>query len=129
MSESFVAHFELIETRLLSKAEIGPQSPITQTPVPNKILENSIQNYIDNLSDSDKTAFKAAPDVLEHLRSLQRNNKGHISSFVTHRVDQILQVLKIFTGTRNSEQSNLVLGGVHCIFTVGSSAFTSEPGN
>ena len=121
MSESFVAHFELIETRLLSKIEMDPQLPATHIPAARRVLVKAIKTYADNLSDSDKTAFKAAQTILALLRRIQRNNQVYTSS-LTHRVEQVLQCLENFTsflGTLQSELVGLLMGGVRCTFRVG----------
>lgn len=132
MSESVLAHFELIESRLSSKAEKSSLSLLTtKSRVAKKVSKEVIQKYADNLPDSEKTAFKAASDILEHLRSIY-DSKVYFPSFVTHRVERILQGLEIFMNLleiHNSEPGRLLVGGVHCIFTVGTSTPTSELGN
>ena len=132
MSESFVAHFEHIETRLLSKTEMDPQLPATHIPVARRVLVKAIKTYADNLSDSDKTAFKAAQTIQALLRRIQRNNQVYSSSSVTGRVDRVLQGLENFTsflGTNHSELVGLLMGGVRFTFRVGTNIPESETGN
>ena len=131
MSESVLAHFELIESRLSSKAESSLPLLTTKSRVAKKVSREVIQKYADNLPDSEKTAFKAASDIREHLRSIH-DSKIYFPSSVTHRVERILQSLEIFMNLleiHNSEPGRLLVGGVHCTFTVSTSTPTSEPGN
>ena len=107
LSESFEAHFELIETRLLPKVEMARRV----------LVKKVIQAHSDNLSDSDKTAFKAAPTILAHPRCIQRNNS---SSSIFHRVEQVLRGLENFTKFLETDRRvGLLMGGVHCTFMVG----------
>lgn len=106
LSESFEAHFELIETRLLPKDEMARKV----------LVKKVIQAHSDKLSDSDKAAFKAAPTILAHRRCMQRNNSP---SSITHRVERVLQSLENFTKFLETDRLvDLLMGGVHCTFTV-----------
>ena len=88
-------------------------------------FQKAIQQYMKKLPDDDKTAFLSAPDVIEHLEKLQCNDKSLISSSLTTRVEKVLQCVKGFMGSlgifiqHSPEISSLVVGGVNCILTVG----------
>ena len=88
-------------------------------------FQKAVQQYMKQLPDDDKTAFLSAPDVIEHLQEMQCNNKSLISSSLTTRVEKVLQCVKGFIGSlgiciqHNPEISSLVVGGVNCILTVG----------
>ena len=88
-------------------------------------FQKAIQEYMEKLSDDDKTAFLSAPNVIERLQEMQY--KPLISSSLTARVEKVLQCVKGFMGSlgifiqHSPEISSLVVGGVNCILTVGTS--------
>ena len=87
-------------------------------------LQQAIQGYVKKLSDDDKAAFQAAPDIIERLQEMKCNGKSLISSSLTTRVEKVLQCLKIFMGIFIQQCpgiSSLVIGGVNCIMGVGTS--------
>ena len=90
-------------------------------------LQKAIQEYVKELSEDDKAAFRSAPDIIEHLQEMQDNGKSLISSSLTTRVEKVLQCVKSFMGSlaifiqQSPEISSLVVGGVNCILTVGTS--------
>ena len=98
------------------------------TPVKDGALQQAIQEYVSKLSKDDRDAFQSAPDIMEHLQGMQRNSKSPISSSLTNRVERVLQCIQYFMGSlaifiqHHPEISSLVVGGVHCILTVGSSS-------
>ena len=91
-------------------------------------LQTAIQEYVNKLSDDDKAAFQSAPNIIEHLQAMHLNGKSLISSSLTSRVEKVLQCVKnslaslgIFV-QHSSEITLLVVGGINCIFSVGTSS-------
>ena len=101
--------------------------PLLPLPIParNEALPKAIQAYVTKLSDDDKTAFRSAPDIIDHLQVMQRNGKPLISSSLTSRVEKVLKCVQGFMGSLaifiqyNPQISSLVVGGVNCILMVG----------
>ena len=95
-------------------------------------LEKAIQEYVKKLSDDDKAAFQdafySAPNIVEHLQEMQCNGKIPTTSSLTSRVEKVLQCVKTFMDSlaifiqHSPEISSLVVGGVKCILTVGTSS-------
>ena len=104
---------------------VNPQLPPASVPAKDGALEKAIQAYINKLSDDDKAAFQSAPDIVERLQEMQRNDKSLVSSSMAARVEKVLQCVKYFMGSllifiqQSPEISSLVVGGVNCILTVG----------
>lgn len=104
-------------------AAAGAQSVLSK----DETLQKAIQEYISKLSNEDKAAFRTAPDIIERLQEMQYNAKSPISSSFKDRAEKVLQCIKHFMGSlgifiqHNPDISSLVLGGVNCILTVGSS--------
>ena len=103
-------------------------------PVPANAFQKAIQKYVkEGLLDSDKAAFLDAPNVMDHLQEIQRNGKSVISSSLTCRVEKVLQGVKSFMGSlaifiqQHPEISSLVVGGVSCVLTVGTSCAFYHP--
>ena len=102
-----------------------------QTPLvlakKDEALQKAIQ-YVEKLSDDDKTAFQSAPDIIEHLQEMRCNGKSLISGSLTTRVEKVLQCVKSFMGSlpifiqHSPEISSLVVGGINCILMVGRSS-------
>ena len=99
---------------------LTPPAPATKDTA----LQKAIQEYVNTLSGEDKTAFRSASDIIEHLQKMQCNQKTLISSSLTSRVEKVLQCVKNFMGSisgflqSNPEISSLVVGGLNCILTV-----------
>ena len=99
-----------------SHASVGPMD---------QAFQKAIQEYANNLSDDDKTAFLSAPNVIERLQEMQCNSKSLFSSSLTTRVEKVLQCVKGFMVSlgifiqHSPEISSLAVGGVNCILTVG----------
>ena len=96
---------------------------------PDETFQKAVQEYVKKrLLDDDKTAFLSAPDVIERLQEMGCNGKSLISRSLTTRVENVLQCVKGFMGSlgifiqHNPEISALVVGGVNCILTVGTSS-------
>ena len=118
----------------------GAHSMSTQLPAPpmlakkDEALEKAIQKYLEELSDDDKKAFMSAPDVIERLQEMEGNGKSIIPSSLTTRVEKVLQCVKHFMGSlgifiqHSPEISSLVVGGINCILTVGTSCYSSKHG-
>ena len=112
----------------------GAQSANLQLPTPpvpaktNEALQKAIQEYVNKLSDDDKAAFQSAPNIIDRLQEMQCNGKFLTSSSLTTRVEKVLQCVKNFMGSlrtfiqHSPEISSLVVGGVSCILTVGTSS-------
>ena len=103
----------------------GPiQLPTPLVPAKDETLQKVIQEYINQLSDEDKTAFHNAPNIMERLQEVQGNDKSLISSSLITRVEKVLQCVKSFMGSlgifiqHSPEISSLVVGGVNCVLTV-----------
>ena len=103
-----------------------PQPLEIAVPLKNEAFQKAIQEYLDNLSDDDKKAFRSATDVIEKLGELQQG-KSHISSSHTTRTQKAQKVLRCMKQFLESvaiciqhhpEVSSLVVGGLNCILTV-----------
>ena len=112
-------------TSTLAKTSDTPL-PAIAVSLKNEAFQKAIQEYLDNLSDDDKEAFRSATDVIEKLGELQQN-KSHISNSHTTRiqkVQKVLQCVKQFLESvaiciqHHPEVSSLVVGGLNCILTV-----------
>ena len=105
---------------------MNPQLSQPLLPAGCGVLQEAIQKYIPQLSDEDRAAFISAPDIMERLQDLQSNHKSALPSSLTTRVERVLQCIKHFMGSlsifiqQHPETSALVVGGVNCILTVGS---------
>ena len=103
------------------------QQPTPPAPVKCEAFEKAIQAYTTTLSNEDKDAFKEAPDIIEHLKTMQLNRKRLISDSLTSRVANVLQCIRTFMSSlmiiigHHPEMSSLVVGGVNCILVVGTS--------
>lgn len=90
----------------------------------NEALQKAIQEYVMELSEDDKAAFRTAPDIIVQLQEIQGNGKSLVSRSLTTRVEKVLQCVKGFMGSlaifiqQSPEISSLVVGGVNCILTV-----------
>ena len=88
-------------------------------------FQKAIQEYLNKLSHDDKNAFLYAPDVIERLQEMQRDDSSPISSSLTSRVQKVVQCVKHFMSSlgimiqHNPEITALVVGGVNCIMMVG----------
>lgn len=95
-------------------------------PVKNEALQKAIQEYVSQLSSDDKAAFQSAPDIIKRLDEMQHKSKTPIPSSLATRVERVLQCIKYFMGSlsifiqQSPEISSLVVGGVSCILSVGS---------
>ena len=91
-------------------------------------MQKAIQKYVNTLSNEDKEAFRSAPDIIEHLQKLQCNRNNLIPRYLMSRVEKVLQCIKTFMGSlsffsQQSPEMSLVVGGVNCILTVGTSSY------
>lgn len=105
---------------------VNLQSTTVAVPVKkSEQLQKAIQVYINTLSDEDKAAFQFAPDILNHLETMQGNRKRLFSDSLTTRVGKVLDCMKFFMSSltifigHHPEISSLVVGGVNCILMVG----------
>ena len=103
-----------------------PTSSHASSGTMDETFQKAVQEYVKKqLLDEDKTAFLSAPDVIERLQEMQCNSKPLISGSLTTRVEKVLQCVKAFMGSlgifiqHSPEISSLVVGGVNCILTVG----------
>ena len=113
-------------------AKSQPVNPQLLTPpvpaIKDEALQKAIQGYVNKISDEDKEAFRSAPDIIEQLENMQCNKKTLVSSSLMDRVEKVLQCVKHFMGSlgifiqHSPEISSLVVGGVNCILTVGTSS-------
>lgn len=110
-----------------------PMNPQLPPPVPANAFQKAIQKYVKELSDSDKAAFLKAPNVMDRLQEIQRNGESPIPSSLTSRVEKVLQGVKFFMSSlgifiqQNPDISSLVVGGVNCVLTVGTSCAFYHP--
>ena len=94
-------------------------------PARDEALQRAIQSHVKKLSDDEKEAFRSAPDIIDRLQNMQRNEKSDISSSHISRVEKVLQCLQSFMGSlaiciqQSPEISSLVVGGVNCTLMVG----------
>ena len=101
----------------------GTQS-MSLVPAKDEALRRAIEAYISKLSHDDQDAFQSAPDVIEHLKTMQCNSKSPIPSSFTVRVEKVLRCIRCFMGSlsifiqHSPKISALVVGGVNCILTV-----------
>ena len=104
-----------------------PDTPLPAIAVPlkNEAFQKAIQEYLDNLPDDDKEAFRSATDVIEKLEKLQQGSR--ISSSHTtckQKAQKVLRCMKQFLESvaiciqHHPEVSSLVVGGLNCILTV-----------
>ena len=102
------------------------QAPTPLVPAKDEALQKAIQEYISKLSNDDKAAFQSAPDIIERLDEMQHKSKTPIPSSLATRAERVLQCIKYFMGSlsifiqQSPEISSLVVGGVSCILSVGS---------
>ena len=115
-------------TNLLgAPASSRPTSTPPLVPAKDKALQKAIQEYVGTISTDDQAAFRSAPDIIKRLQEMQCNSNSRISSSLTTRVERVLQCIKHFMGSlaifiqQSPEISSLVVGGVNCILTVGTS--------
>ena len=107
---------------------VNPQPPTP--PVPANAFQKAVQKYVGELSHDDKAAFLDSPDVMQRLQEMQYDDK---SSSRLARAEKVLQCVKYFMGSlgifiqHSPEISSLVVGGVNCILTVGTSSTYSLP--
>ena len=112
---------------------MNPQLPPPPLSVRDEALQKAMQDCILQLSGDDKVAFESAPDVIERLQEMQYNDKSAITpSSLATRVAKVLQCIKQFMGSlaifiqHHPEISSLVVGGVNCILTVGTSSILAS---
>ena len=121
-------------TSRLALSNIPAITPVPQSvfqPVRNKAFQEAIQEYIDNLSDDDKTAFQSATDVMERIGELQKDKSCTSNSQPSQmqKVQKVLECVKLFLGSvviciqQNPEISSLVVGGLNCVLTVSTYLF------
>ena len=109
--------------------------PTLPAPVNCEAFQKAIQEYTTTLSNEDKDAFKEAPDIIEHLKTMQLNRKRLISDSLTSRVANVLQCIRTFMSSltifigHHPEMSSLVVGGVNCILVVGTSYIVVNTGS
>ena len=102
----------------------NPRPPAIPVLAKNEAFQKAIQEYLDNLLDEDKIAFRSATDVMEKLGDLQAKSRTGSHATRTQKVQKVLQCVKQFLESvriciqHSPEISSLVVGGLNCILTV-----------
>ena len=126
----------LLNTSLLHHGQSRAATPTPSRPTSSHASANSmdgalqkaLQEYVQKLSDDDRAAFQSAPNIMERLQEMQSNGETLLSSSLTTRVEKVLQFFKNFMSSlsvfgQQSPEISLVVGGVNCILTVGTSTY------